>query len=703
MLARCKRQFWISAAFFSALVGIPAQAALPAPQAAPVLKIDGLGKGLAPLDGPWQFHLGDDPAYALPLINDATGNFGWEQLSVDRTWGAQNHPSYTGYAWYRRHVHLAPSTNADADFAMLIGRVDNVYEIYWNGVLVGHDGTMPPHPGYPYLGPARTFGLGPVRDGVLAIRVWKAPLTSFDSDQLGGFTSPPLVGSPTAVGDRKAALDYSWLRSRQYTFGLNSLYALVLGLCLLAWWRDRSQQVLLWMAVFCASPFLALFLVGLRLPLSFNFALGWLQPTLSLQDIGLWFLLIYLLKLSDNRHLVDLTRTLALVSIGVTSCDGLLTMLDWSKPWITTSAQIADAIFTAIFTAAELFPVVLVFFAFKKKLDRSRWVVAIAAFTTEMLSVVRIGAQQGSRYTHWTFGNKLGTPLFYVNGNAFTPQTLADTLLFLAILYAAYRYSVEAQRRQHELVEEFKSARELQQVLIPDTLPSLPGYAVTSAYRPAQEVGGDFFQILPLEGRFSDSTLIILGDVSGKGLKAAMAVSMIVGAVRTLVETTASPSEILSGLNRRLFGRLQGGFVTCVAMRLDPRGLCVISSAGHPSPFANGQELHLVGSLPLGLVAQATYDEKQLFLRVGDHFSLYTDGLLEARNLAGEIYGFDRLQTLFAGRPDAAKATEAAVEFGQDDDITVLTLTRLAVGQESTTTLTIPMLTRTTLTTKAAS
>ena len=90
---------------------------------------------------------------------------------------------------------------------------------------------------------------------------------------------------------------------------------------------------------------------------------------------------------------------------------------------------------------------------------------------------------------------------------------------------------------------------------MPETLPTLPGFTLTSAYRPAQEVGGDFFQIIPLEG---GSALIILGDVSGKGHKAAMAVSLIVGAARMVAEFTRSPAEILSGLNRRLYGRLQG-------------------------------------------------------------------------------------------------------------------------------------------------
>ncbi|MGA7859312.1 MAG: PP2C family protein-serine/threonine phosphatase, partial [Terracidiphilus sp.] len=529
----------------------------------------------------------------------------------------------------------------------------------------------------------QTFGLGPARDGVLALRVWKAPLNSFDSDQLGGLHVAPVIGSPSAIAAQKAELDYAWLRSRQYYFGLQSLYGLVMLLSVLAWLRDRSQRVLLWMAVFSGASVVTLLLVGLRLPLSFNFAMGWLQPALGLHDIGLWFLLLYLLKLDEHPRLARLTRQLAIISVVSTSLDGLITLLDWSNPLIGPWVQTADGILTAIFTAAEAYPLVLVAYALRKRLDSTRWLVAITATLAGMISVVRIGVQQGSRYTHWTFGEKIAAPLFTINGNVLTAQTVADTLLLLAIIYAVYRYMQESARRQSTMEQEFKSARELQQVLIPESLPALPGFAFTSAYRPAQEVGGDFFQVIPLEGEYAGSTLILLGDVSGKGLKAAMTVSLIVGAARTLARFAPRPGEMLAELNLRLFGRLQGGFVTCLALRLDADGQCVMATAGHPAPFLNKKELSLPGTLPLGIVPSASYEELTVELREGDHFALYTDGLLEARSASGEIFSFERLDELFATRPDAARATEAAVTFGQDDDITVLTLTRLGKGQQS--------------------
>lgn len=681
-----RRAQWIPLAF--AILSTLAAAQSPAP----VLTIDALGKGFAPLDGPWQFHLGDNAAWALPQAGDDARNVGWEQVSADKTWGAQGHPAYTGFAWYRKHIHLESAPGASPDLALLINHVDDIYEIYWNGILIGHHGTMPPHPSYPYNPPAQTFGLGPARDGVLALRVWKAPLTSFDNDQLGGLHAAPVVGSPSAIGAQKAELDYAWLRSRQYYFGLQSLYGLVMLLSLLSWLRDRSMHVLFWMAVFSGAQVVSLILVGLRIPFSFSFALGWLQPVLSIADIGLWFLLLYLLKLDENPRIARLTRQLAWISIISTSLDGILTLLDWSNPLLSSWVQGADGFLTLIFTALEAYPLVLVAYAIRKRLDPSRWMVAITAMLAGMVQVVRIAVQQGSRFTHFTLGDKIAAPLFSVNGNVFTAQTIANTLLLLAIIYAVYRYLQDSLSRQTSMEQEFKSARELQQVLIPESLPALPGFAFTSSYRPAQEVGGDFFQVIPLEGEFEGSTMILLGDVSGKGLKAAMTVSLIVGAARTLARYAPSPGEMLAELNLRLFGRLKGGFVTCLAVRLDAAGNCVVAGAGHPAPFLNKKEIDMQGTLPLGILPAAIFEEKALVLKEGDHFALYTDGLLEARSASGEIFSFERLDALFATRPDAAKATEAAVNFGQDDDITVLTLTRLGKGQQSSSHLSAPHL-----------
>jgi|HubBroStandDraft_1064217.scaffolds.fasta_scaffold35956_3 hypothetical protein len=673
-----------------ALLGVPAK--IQAQAQPPVLEVRDLGKGTSVLDGPWQFHIGDNPAWALPGTADRAGINGWEQISTDKPWGAQGHPSYAGYGWYRRHISFAAATGGSDEFHLLIRHVDDAYEVYWNGRLVGHNGRMPPHRLYYYSQAPQIVNLGPARDGVLAIRVWKAPLASFDSEIIGGFYSAPVAGSPADIRALKDSIDYNWLRSNQYGFALRSLYGLLMILSLLAWFRDRSRHVLLAMAVFAGSPTIAVFLVGLQLPIPFNVAIGCLQPVLGLQDIGLWFLLIYLLELDKQRNLVALARELTIINLSVTSLDGLVKLFDWSNPKFTLVAQWADGILTAANTTTQMLPFLLLAYAMRKRLDPARWAVAIAAFLTEMLFAIRIASEQGSRFTHWTLSQKMQEPLFTFAGNPFTVQQIAQTLLLFAIIYAVFRYMQHTLRHKGTLEQELRSARELQHVLIPKKLPELPGYAVSSAYRPAQEVGGDFFQLIPLEGANAGSTFIVLGDVSGKGLKAAMTVSFIVGSVCTLAKFTSGPGKLLAELNQRLCGRMDGGFTTCLALRLDADGHCVVAGAGHPSPFLNRNTLELEGTIPLGIVAGVSYRETDLYLREGDHIAMFTDGLLEARNAKGELFSFDRLNALFSTRPGAAAASGVAVQFGQDDDITVLTVTRLAVGVAPTTRLVAPEL-----------
>jgi serine phosphatase RsbU (regulator of sigma subunit) len=658
-----------------------------------VLTIEGLGKGVAPLDGPWQFHLGDDPTWATPGIDDATGHKGWEQLTAAAPWGTQGHPGYTGYAWYRRQLNVSPAPGAPPNVTLLIPAIDDVYELFWNGVSVGQLGSFPPRVDLQFGIPAQIYGLGPVRSGVLAVRVFKLPSMSVDDGTAGGFEGLPLAGSPEGIETQKEALNFRWLRSRQFVFGLTSLYGLASILSFIAWLRDRKQRLLFWMAAYTFMPTLELVLGGVRLPVSGVWLTWLIQTAISLRELCQWFLLIYLLQLDAHTKLMRAVRIAACIGVLAGSLDGALAFaFHFNMP--TVPIQIADAMLTAVILPLELIPVLLVIFAIlqRQQLDSARWLVAIFALLSGTWYSFGNIVDQGIRFTHWTLGARMHQPLFTLLGNSFNVQILLRTLLFLAIVYAVIRYSIANRRRQTNLEREFQNARELQQILVPETLPAIPGFTLTSAYRPAQEVGGDFFQIIPLEGGLQGSTLIVLGDVSGKGLQAAMTVSLIVGAVRTLAKFAPQPAQMLAEINQRLHGRLQGGFATCIAVLLNPDGSCILSSAGHPAPFLNQRELELPGALPLGLDLTASYQQVNVQLREGDHFSLYTDGLLEARNQSGELYGFERLEVLFGTRPSASQASDEAVAFGQEDDVTVLTLTRVAAGEESVTLLSAPVL-----------
>jgi serine phosphatase RsbU (regulator of sigma subunit) len=649
---------------------------------------DGLGKGTIPLDGPWQFHLGDDMAWANPGFDDSK----WEQIDVSKPWGDQGHWGYAGFAWYRRQIDIKDEPDGAVDVALFVPLASSSYEVYWNGHPVGSTDRMPKPP-LIFPTQSQMFRLGGPSSGLLAFRVL-SPLP--DSTLYGnqfGLAAVPRVGNSEAIANLQASTRASVFRSNLLDVAQMAIYAQLFLVGLLVWIQNRSQKLLFWMTAFFFSAELWILFQSVLFPWLSHSFIGQLSgnPLHSLEDVALWFLLLYLLNLDRYSWLIRLARILACIALACGFLDDLLFWPDWSNAHIWIFRTL-DAVLTAGFAVPQIFPLILIPFAFSKRLDPARRLVAVAAFLSDMYFVVWHTAIQGQLFTRWTLGDTMQLPMFYVEGIAVTMPDILSMMLICTIVYAVYHYMVEQGQRQTALQQELQNARELQQVLIPESLPGIPGFTLTSAYKPAQEVGGDFFQIIPLDGSYAGSTLIVLGDVSGKGLRAAMAVSLLVGAIRSTAETTSSPAAILATLNRRLHGRLQGGFATCIALLIFPDGRCAFASAGHPAPYVNGREAAVPGALPLGIDLSASYDENHFQLQPDDRLALCTDGLLEARNSSGELYGFDRLRALFAANPTADQAAEAAVQFGQDDDITVLTLTRLADGEASTLEYAAPVL-----------
>jgi hypothetical protein len=230
-------------------------------------------------------------------------------------------------------------------------------------------------------------------------------------------------------------------------------------------------------------------------------------------------------------------------------------------------------------------------------------------------------------------------------------------------------------RRDEERLEaELEAARIVQQVLIPAEIPLIPGFRVEAVYKPAGQVGGDFFQIVLTE---CGGALIVIGDVSGKGMPAAMTVSLLVGTFRTLVQFIQEPGRILGAMNRRMLARSKGGFTTCLVLRLDPDGTLTAANAGHLAPYVNGVEWSVENDLPLGLDAASTYAESRFHLAYDDKLTLMTDGVVEARNKTGELYGFERAARMATGSAESIAWT--AQDFGQSDDITVVTVVRVNI------------------------
>ncbi len=228
-------------------------------------------------------------------------------------------------------------------------------------------------------------------------------------------------------------------------------------------------------------------------------------------------------------------------------------------------------------------------------------------------------------------------------------------------------------RDRAALQGEMDAARRIQQLLVPPMIDSTSSWNIDAAYLPAREVGGDFYRcrVLP-----RGTHRVLLGDVSGKGAAAAMTAAMLLGASEGHQES--SPGKLLAHLNGVLNSSQVGGFATCFCIDLAPDGSATLANAGHLAPYRNGKELKLASSLPLGVTAHEDYDETTIRLAPGDLLTLLSDGVVEARSATGELFGFERAAAL--STEPAQEIARVAQHFGQEDDITVLTLTLAPAG-----------------------
>jgi serine phosphatase RsbU (regulator of sigma subunit) len=250
---------------------------------------------------------------------------------------------------------------------------------------------------------------------------------------------------------------------------------------------------------------------------------------------------------------------------------------------------------------------------------------------------------------------------------------------------------LEQEVRKRERVErDLSVARSIQQASLPKEVPTLEGWQISPYYQPAREVGGDFydFHLLP-EGRLG----LVVGDATGKGVPAALVMSTTCGMLRLAAQSHASPAEVLQGVNEALFPNIPTNmFVTCFYAILEPNsGRLSYANAGHDLPYLhrNGEaeELRARG-MPLGLMPGMRYEEKETIVHSGQAALLYSDGLVEAHDPEGDMFGFPRLRTLIAERAEEERPLgEVLLEelysftgegWEQEDDITLLTLKRSA-------------------------
>ena len=250
----------------------------------------------------------------------------------------------------------------------------------------------------------------------------------------------------------------------------------------------------------------------------------------------------------------------------------------------------------------------------------------------------------------------------------------------MSVLILSYIFSISYLRgvgmESFRMRNELAQAQEVQQVILPESRVALPGLVVESEYRPAREVGGDFFQMI--SHRSDGSLLVVAGDVAGKGLRAGMLVALLVGAIRTAAQYVSDPSAVLSALNLLLMGRSDAQ-ATCLALRIAKDGAVTLANSGHIAPYLNGEPLPMEGALPLGMIEGAESSVMHFQLENGDRLMLMSDGVAEATDGSGQLFGFERVHQLLRTAKSAAEVADAAQAFGQDDDISVISITRTGV------------------------
>jgi len=615
---------------------------------------------------PVRYHLGDDSNSAVRWADPKFDDSAWP-VAQQGLWPMPAFYS-DGFIWVRVRVPV-PS---DAEGPLAIRGLRNFVvagslmllsdELFVNGRLVGHQGSLPPSPRLSLSGWDAIFDLPdgvatPGTTAIIAFRAWYPPF----------LRQPDLVGSVQLSIDEIRNLKLSsradhagMVLANGPDLALNSIIA-ILGLGLLVLWRWAGGRDLL----LCSWMLISMSLFSLlRNPLSFGLlAHSWRVHSLvivALQSLAMAVTIEFIWSVHGLR--IPGVKRLFQAAGAIFNLGSAIAVL------IYTPSQIG---FWSLWV--EL-PAILVFSFIQ--IGVNFWILFLTG-RNRIIAIALIMISVAAVLPSFGLVNGIYIGPFYETyfGLAFF---LCEFGLFVMLGQRAWR----AWRARDELRIELDAAREVQQQLITPAV-NIPGFQIETVYTPATQVGGDFFRVLP-EG--DGGLLVVMGDVSGKGLRAAMTVSAVIGALRTM--PPLAPSRILSDLNRGLAGQLRGGFVTCCAARIKHDGAATIANAGHLAPYRNGAELEVGAGMPLGIVPETDYEESQFLLEPGDALTFLSDGVVEARNSSGELFGFAR--TLRISGSGAEAIAKAAVEFGQDDDITVLTLTRLAVGEDSALPLTRP-------------
>ncbi len=587
-------------------------------------------------DGPWRVHAGDDPQGASPTQDDSA----WQQVELGST-ESKNLSTAEGVLWFRA---LIPWQNIPANSALLIAPKATGCQIFVNGSKVSDCSRLPGPNYYTQRGILiHLTGASPGSPSLLAIRLDQAGKTRSGAVGLG--KGDVLLGTSALLSDRRTALD----AARFYRVLPEVLLCLaeLLGgaVLLLAFAFDRGSREYLWFAAFL-----------------------WLDGSTSLMSC---FDVVYpIVGPAWQRWLNEfgqIARYAPLIGF-------LAAFTKVRMNWALRAYQVILLLVPEVLAAAS-------FYGLGRYLPDFAYVSLAAQLPFVAGSLVFLAMQwrRGSRDAALLLPSFLlanGFELLGLTrlvgrfhlGTRFSYDCDDLSMFFFLISIAPVmiarhrRITMEHARTNADL----EAAREVQRQLVVPAA-DVPGFRVESAYAPAKQVGGDFFRVMPEDG----GLLVVVGDVSGKGLKAAMTVSAIMGSLHDYA--SSRPADVLAHLNRVLHGRMDG-FVTCCAAHIAADGTMTVANAGNPAPYLNGEEMAVEPGLPLGILGEASYAETRYQIAPNDRLTFVSDGVVEATNPQGELYGFERTEAI-SNQPAKAIA-EAATQFGQEDDITVLSVTR---------------------------
>ena len=659
-----------------------------APAVAPaIFDATGLGSPIA-LDRNWRIGITSNLAASSPTfddskwaVRDAKPSIG-EVPDEDATAPAASTKSSAGsptpptppaparrYAWFRLHIQLAPHHGPLALLIELpvthgttleVGSPGLSPEVFVNGQQVQPEG---PHGDAPEefqpISRLYNLNLDPSQSSLtLVVRVIYA---AFGNDAYTGFfaTRSLYLGNPADI-QREFNLWSDRMLFERLPELIYSILLVVLAIFLLAlYFSEKGHPEYLWLALheLSAAPIGFVEQAGSSARLNAFWCATIVLQLLLISAYLFFEFLVAFLSLKQRWYIRGLRYTAPILA-----CVGPALLFLFHRG--------AIPYFTAIFIASCLWMVgwsififgTLISAAARRNFEAGLFLVPMGFSLVAIVDSVVGSARNGGSATPYV------SPLTFQAGpipiNFSTIGGYAGILVIVLIVF--FRY-LRVQRDQEHATNELAAARGVQELLIPQEKLATPGFEVESVYSPASEVGGDFFHVQTM-GR--EGILVVIGDVAGHGLKAAMNVSLLMGALRRMQDR--SPARILEGLNRVLSGT--DSFTTCQALWFGSNGEMVIANAGHLPPYLNSQEIALPGSLPLGVLAENIYEEARFFLHPGDRILLLSDGVVEARHPNGELFGFDRVRMF--SQESAFNLAEAAKSFGQQDDITVLTVRR---------------------------